>query len=436
MSPIDIGLIGIAAILGMIALQVPIGVALGAGSIVGTWAILGLTPALGILRNIPFSFVANWSLTAIPMFLLMSAIANHSGLSASLFRAARLWLRFLPGSLAIASTFACAGLAAASGSSMATAAAMGRLAIPEMVKAGYDKGLAAGVVASAGTLGSLIPPSILIVLYAIFAQVSISQTLIAGVLPGLLTAAVYAVMIMLRATLTPKVAPRLADDDVDPAEKWQALREIWPLPVIIIIIIGGIYSGLVTATEAGAFGVAVSAIIAALQKRLTLKVVIDSLVEACISTGQIFFTAIGAILLTRFLAFAGVPAFLAHFAAPFVHEPLMLVLGASVIFLILGMFLDPLGLMLLSLPILLPLFEASGANLIWFGIIVVKFLEIGLVTPPVGFNVYIIKSVVGDTMSLETIFRGVMWFVLCELIVVGLLVAFPGIALFLPSLMR
>ncbi|MEQ9046965.1 MAG: TRAP transporter large permease subunit, partial [Sneathiellaceae bacterium] len=189
MSSLQIGLLGVVAILALIAMRVPIGVALGVGSFAGIWAIRGFDPALGTLRSLPFEFVSHWSLSAIPMFLLMSAVASQSGISKSLYRAARLWLNFMPGGLAVSTTFASAGMAAASGSSMATAAAMGRLAIPEMLRFKYDKGLAAGVVASAGTLGSLIPPSILIVLYAIFAEVSISQMLIAGVLPGILTAA-------------------------------------------------------------------------------------------------------------------------------------------------------------------------------------------------------------------------------------------------------
>lgn len=435
MSSLQIGLLGVAAILILIAMRVPIGVALGVGSFAGIWAIRGIDPALGTLRSLPFEFVAHWSLSAIPMFLLMSAVAGQSGISKSLYRAARLWLNFMPGGLAVSTTFASAGMAAASGSSMATAAAMGRLAIPEMLRFKYDKGLAAGVVASAGTLGSLIPPSILIVLYAIFAEVSISQMLIAGVLPGILTAAIYVIMIVTRCSITPSLAPKI-EEHHDSAEKWRALAEVWPLPVLILIVIGGIYSGIATATEAGAFGAAAAFVIAIFQRRLTWKVARDSVVEACVSTGLVFFTAIGAILLTRFLAFAGVPIYMGTLAEPIADQFILLVIGASIVFIILGMFLDPLGVMLLSLPIMLPLFEGVGADMIWFGIIVIKFLEIGLVTPPVGFNVYVIKSVVGDQIPLETIFKGVGWFIVCELIVVALLVIFPDIVLFLPSLMQ
>ena len=433
MSDLGICAVGIAGIFLMIGLRMPIGIALGLGSFVGVWAIRGLAPAIGMLRGLPFDFVANWSLSAIPMFLLMSAVASASGLSQSLFRAARLWLRFLPGGLAVASTFACAGMAAASGSSMATAAAMGSLAVPEMLRAGYDKGLATGVVASAGTLGSLIPPSILIVLYAILARVSISQVLVAGVMPGILTAAVYTAMIVIRVKLNPRLAPPV-HEDVDPREKWNALVQVWPLPLLVLIIIGGIYSGIVTATQAGAFGAAATFLIAAVQRRLTWAVIREGFVETCVSTGTIFFTAIGAMLLTRFIAFAGLPSFLTMAAEPIAHQFILLVIAASVVFLILGMFLDPLGVMLISLPVMVPIFESVKADMVWFGIIVVKFLEIGLISPPVGFNVYVIASRVD--VPLETIFRGVMWFILCELFVVALLVAFPSIALFLPSLMH
>ncbi|MEQ9046657.1 MAG: TRAP transporter large permease subunit, partial [Sneathiellaceae bacterium] len=248
-------------------------------------------------------------------------------------------------------------------------------------------------------------------------------------------AAIYVIMIVIRCSITPSLAPKI-EEKHDRAEKWRALAEVWPLPVLILIVIGGIYSGIATATEAGAFGAAAAFLIAFFQRRMSWKVARDSLVEACVSTGLVFFTAIGAILLTRFMAFAGVPFFMADLAAPISDQFILLVIGASIVFIILGMFLDPLGVLLLSLPIMLPLFEGVGADMIWFGIIVIKFLEIGLVTPPVGFNVYVIKSVVGDQIPLETIFKGVGWFIVCELVVVALLVIFPDIVLFLPSLMQ
>lgn len=437
MTPLALGFWSIGAVLLLIAVRLPIGAVLGVIAILGIAQLRDMDVALGMLGGTPFEFAANWTLSAIPMFLLMGSIAHHSGISQALFRAARLWFSGLPGGLAVATNLACAAFAAASGSSVATAAAMGRLAIPEMLRQGYDKGLATGVVASAGTLGSLIPPSILFVLYGVFAEVSIVKLLIAGVLPGLLTAAVYTAMILLRCHFKPELAPR-----IDPAElaalrreRFPALLQVWPLLVLILGIIGGLYGGIVTPTEAGAGGALLALFIALLQGRMTFAVLFDSLREAIAATARIFFVAIGAVMYSKFLALTGVTTYLGGAIGDWALDPLLLVLAASVLFLVLGMFLDPLGLLLLTLPVLLPMFESLNLDLVWFGVIVVKFLEIGLLTPPVGFNVYVIKSVVGDQIPLETIFRGVGWFLACEVVVVALLVAYPEISLYLPNSM-
>jgi C4-dicarboxylate transporter, DctM subunit len=433
-TSLEIGLWSLPVVVVLLALRMPIGVALGLVSLVGIGIMRGPAVAFGLLKTIPFDFAAHWELSAIPMFLLMGTIAHASGISTALFRAARLWLGGMPGGLAVAANFACAGFAAASGSSVATAAAMGRIAIPEMLAAGYDKALATGVVASAGTLGSLIPPSILFVLYGIFAEVSVTRLLIAGVLPGLLTAAVYAAMIVTRATLQPEIAPREPFKGAR-AERWEALLEVWPLLVLILGIIGGLYAGLVTPTEAGAFGAFLAFVIALVQGRMNLSVLSSAVVEAVASTTRIFFVAVGAVMLTKFLALTGVPRFMAASIGDWATDPTLLVIATALIYLVLGMFLDPLGLLLVTLPFLLPMFEALHLDMIWFGVLVVKFLEIGLLTPPVGFNVYVIKSVVGDLVELETIFKGAFWFLGCEVIVVFLLVAFPEISLYLPSTM-
>ncbi len=429
-----IGLLGIGAILVLIVLRFPVGLALGGTALSGLFLLLGTTPTLGLVGALPYAFSARWELSAIPMFLLMGTISFYSGMTASLFQAARLWLGFLPGGLAVASNFACAGFAAASGSSVATAAAMGRIAIPEMLKQGYDRGLATGTVAAAGTLGSLIPPSILFVLYGVFAEVSITKLLIAGVFPGLLTATVYGAMIITRCKLNPNLAPRV-DVEVDRAERYKALGAVWPLLVLILGIIGGLYGGIVTPTEAGAFGAFLAFVIGFLQGRMNLTVIWSSVLEAVTSTARIFFVAVGAVMLTKFLALTGMPVYLGQLIGDWALDPLLLVIGASLIYLLLGMFLDPLGILLITLPVLLPMFEALQLDLIWFGVLVVKYLEIGLLTPPVGFNVYVIKSVVGKSIELETIFKGVTWFLFCELIVVALLIAFPQISIYLPNTM-
>ena len=437
MTALEIGFWSFGAILLLIAVRIPIGVALGGIAFLGITQLRDVDVAFALIGDTPFEFAAHYSLSAIPMFLLMGSVAHHSGISHSLFRAARLWFSGLPGGLAVATNLACAAFAAASGSSVATAAAMGRIAIPEMLKQGYEKGLATGVVASAGTLGSLIPPSILFVLYGIFAEVSIVKLLIAGVFPGLLTAAIYTIMIIARCKLNPSLAP-----PIDPAEiaalrpeRMRALLQVWPLVALIVGIIGGLYAGIVTPTEAGAGGAVLAFVISGIQGRLNYQVFRDSLIEAISATARIFFVAVGAVMYTKFLALTGMPTFLGNVIGDWALDPILLVVAASILYLILGMFLDPLGLLLLTLPILLPMFEGLNLDLIWFGVLVVKFLEIGLLTPPVGFNVYVIKSVVGDTIPLETIFRGVAWFLACEVVVVVLLVAFPEISLYLPSTM-
>jgi len=434
-SPVALGAWSLAAILILLALRVPIGVVLGAVSVFGIWELRGLDVALGMLKSIPYEFLANWSLSAIPMFILMGAVANHTGISGALFRAARLWLARLPGGLAVATNFACAGFAAASGSSVATAAAMGSIAIPEMLKAGYDKSLATGTVAAAGTLGALIPPSIAFVLYGIFAEVSITRLLIAGILPGLLTAAVYAVMIVARCMVNPKLAPRI-DDGASKAEKWRALLGIWPALALVLGIIGGLLSGLVTPTEAGALGAVLAYAIAFVQRRLGWQAFKGSLLESLSSTSRLLFVGVGAIMLTKFMALSGLPFYIADVMSEWAVNPLLLVIGTSLLYLVLGMFLDPLGTLLITLPIILPLFSKLGLDLVWLGVLVVKYLEIGLLTPPVGFNVYVIKTVVGDAVSLETIFKGVGWFLVCEVVIMVLLIAFPQISLVLPNMMN
>jgi len=433
-SQVDLGLISLGAALTLLALRVPIGVALGGISILGIWYLRGLDVALGMLRSAPYDFMANWELSAIPMFILMGAVAHHSGISSSLFTAARLWFGRLPGGLAVATNFACAGFAAASGSSVASAAAMGKIAIPEMLRAGYAPSLATGTVAAAGTLAALIPPSILFVLYGIFAQASVTKLLIAGILPGLLTAAVYAIMLVGRCLIFPEIAPR-TDIEISAVERWRSLLDIWPIVFLILGVIGGLLFGLVTPTEAGAYGAFLAYVIAFAQGRLTWSVFRSSVVEAVTSTSRLLFVAVGAILLTKYLALSGMPFYLANLMGSWALSPVLLVLGASIIYLILGMFLDPLGILLITLPVFVPMFEKLGLDLIWFGVIVVKYLEIGLLTPPVGFNVYVIKTVVGDEISLETIFKGVGWFLGCEVVIMALIIFFPQISLYLPSLM-
>lgn len=439
MDGLTLSLVCFAGMLFLIAIRTPIGVALGVVSFLGFWELKNFNVAIGQLREVPYYFAANWDLSAIPMFLLMGSIVYVSGIATSLFKAARLWLSALPGGLAVAANIASAGFAAGCGSSVAAAAAMGRLAIPEMLKAGYEKGLATGVVASAGTIAALIPPSILMVLYGIFAETSIVDLLIAGIIPGLLTAGVYTAMILIRCKINPELAPRIHEDksaEEIRRERWQSLGEIWPLFILVFGIIGGLYGGVVTPTEAGAAGSALALLIAVVQRRMTWTKLWEAVRDAILTTSQIFFVGMGALMFTRLLSFTGASNMLAQLIAPLGLDPVLVILAISVIYLILGMFLDPIGIMLITMPVFIPLLNAMNLDLVWFGVLVVKFIEIGMLTPPLGFNVFVVKGVVGNEIPLATIFRGVGWFLLCDLVVVILMVTFPQLSLFLPTLMN
>ncbi|MCY6383749.1 TRAP transporter large permease [Hoeflea prorocentri] len=434
MSNLVIGFTGLGIGLLLMVFRVQIGVALGLISFFGIAAILNMKAAWGIVTAVPYSFVGDWNLSAVPMFLLMGYVASSAGLTAGLFRFMRLLLSRLPGGLGVASVGACALFAAASGSSVATSSAMARIATPEMLKYKYEPGLASGVIAASGTLGSLIPPSILLVLYGYFAEVSIAKLFVAGFLPGILSAALYMGMIVARASSNPELAPPLKEHP-HMREIFEALREVWPLPVLIGGVLAGIFIGVFTPTEAGAVGAFLAFLIAALRGSLSMAVAQEAMMRTLSGTAGIFIVVIGTVLLTRFVALAGVPTYLAELMLSISHNPLIIILVIAGMYVLLGMFVDSIGLLLLTLPIILPVVNEAGMDLIWFGIIVIKLLEIGLVTPPVGLNVYVIKGALGNLVSLQAIFRGIWWFILMDIAAFALIVAFPQISLFLPSLM-
>lgn len=434
MDRVEFGLVGIGALLLLLLLRVPIGVALGLVAFVGVSVVLNPNVAFGLLGNVPFDFIGDWSLSAVPMFIFMGYVATEMKLTATLFSAMRVFLAGLPGSLAVASVSACALFAAASGSSVATSASMSRISVPEMLRLGYQPALASGTVAAAGTLGSLIPPSILMVLYGIFAEVSIRQLFAAGVLPGLLTAAMFMAMIMIRVKITPSLAPDMPDRP-GLRERFGALRGIWPLPLLVFGVLGGIYVGVFTPTEAGAVGAMMALAIALGQRNFTWARFWRAATATATATASIFIIAVGAGLFARFMAFTGVPAYMSGLLIGGGQSDILLIIQIAILLIILGMFVDSIGIMLLTLPILLPILKEAEVDLIWFGIIVIKLLEIGLITPPVGLNVFVMKSSLGRLVTLPQIFRGVTWFIVVDLMVLALLISFPWISLWLPSLM-
>jgi tripartite ATP-independent transporter DctM subunit len=438
MDALTLSLVSLGAMLVLIALRVPIGIAMGAVAFFGFWYLRNLNVALSALSDTPFVFAASWDLSAIPMFLLMGSIAGNAGIGSALFRAAYAWFGALPGGLAVATNWACAGFGAASGSSVAAAAVMARLAVPEMLKNRYDKGLATGVCASGGTLDALIPPSILFVIYGVFAEVSVPKLLIAGIIPGVLTAVVYMSMIMIRCWLDPRLAPPIefADRTALWRERWGSLAGIWPILVLIMGVIGGLYAGIVTPTEGGAVGAFLAAIIGLAQRKLTLAGFVDALKDAIATTAQLFFVGIGAILFTRFLALSGASEMFKDSIGQWALDPLLLVAAASIVYIILGTFMDPLGMILLTIPVFVPMFAALNLDLVWLGVLVVKYIGISLLTPPVGFNIYVVASATDNSIPLRTIYRGCYWFLGCEVVIMALLIAFPQLSLFLPSLMN
>lgn len=433
MDSLLVGTIGVFAMLGLLMIRVPIGVSLATVSIVGIWAIRGERPAIGALGSVPYDFSASWTLSAVPMFLLMGTFAQNSGMAVTIFRAARVLIGFIPGGLAIATNFAAAGFAAVSGSTLATTAAMGRLALPEMLRHNYDKALATSTVAAAGTLGALIPPSVAFVLYGWYAEQSVGKLLLAGIIPGLLTAAVYCTMIFVRVRRNPDLAP-MPDEPFSRREKLRAVVDIWPFPVIILFVVVGIYTGTTTPTEAGAAAAVVTLLVALVRGQMTARIFVQSLIDAAKTTATLFFIVIGTVIFTKFLALSGVPRFIAGYIEAAAVDPLLVMLAMCALLLLLGMFLEGIGVMLVSLPILLPIAESVGYDLIWFGVIVVKFIEIGLLTPPVGLNAFVVKSVVGDRVPLGTIFKGLTWFLMAEIVIMILIIGFPGLSLFIPNL--
>ncbi|MCO6381765.1 TRAP transporter large permease [Oceanicola sp. 502str15] len=428
-----IGFIGLAALFVMIAVRVPIGIALITASFGGIWALIGLPAATSTLKIAPYGFAANWQLSSVPMFLFMGFLCYHAGITHGLFNAARVWLVRLPGGLAIASVFGSAGFAAITGSSVACAAAMGRIAVPEMLRSNYSPSLATGTVAAAGTVGALIPPSIIFIIFGILAEQPIGKLFLGGAMAGLLTVLSYMLVIVIWVLLKPSAAPRLTEQYTI-RDRVRTLPSILPAIVLAGAVFGGLFTGLFTPTEAGAVGSGISILVALFMRTLTWVNFRKSLVESFTTSATLFIIAIGANMLTRFVSLSGADEGIAAFVIQISGDPMLLLAFIALIYLVLGMFLDPTGAMLLTLPILIPVAANAGFDMIWFGVIIVKLLEIGMITPPVGLNVFVIKSVLGEGVTLGTIFKGVVYFLIADAIVLLLLIAFPDIVLLLPEM--
>lgn len=439
---LEIGFGGLAVLILLMMLRLPIAIAMGVVSFGGIAMMYGVNTALGILTSGPYEFTASWSLSSIPMFVFMGYVCYYAGVTEDLFRVVDRAFRRFNGGLGVASIGGAAAFSAVSGSSLATAAAMGRIAIPEMVKNGYKPGFAGAIVAAGGTLGTMIPPSIIMIIYGIFTETSIGKLFIAGIIPGILTAIMYSLTINIRIRMNPDLvdenyAKRNAPDGVDPTapEKKASILGIWPIVVLFVSIMGGLFAGLFSAAEAGAVGAFVALLIAWSRREFNFTAFGNSVRATLQTTASIFLIGIGAILFTRFLALSGVSEYLTAVIISLAGDPIMFIIGVSILYLVLGMFIDPIGIMLLTLPLLYPILLDMQVDMVWMGIIVVKLLELGLITPPVGMNLFVIKSTMPDT-PLEQIVRQVIWFVMADLVMLAILISFPSISTLLPSLLK
>jgi C4-dicarboxylate transporter DctM subunit len=444
MDPITLASCSAVFLIVLFLLRVPIAVALLLTGFIGLTVMtgwignqyslsLGIKRALGFLGSDPYSFVTSFTLIAVPMFLLMGNFAFYAKATTEGFETARIWFARVPGALALATIAGCALFAAMSGSSLANAAAMGKIAVPEMLRARYDKGLASAVVAAGGTLGALIPPSILIVIYGIFTEQSIGRLLIAGLPAGLLTAGLYMAMIYVRAKINPDLAPQL-ETRYTWGEKVKSLSGTGQFILLFFIVMGSIYTGLATPTEASAVGAAGMLAIGLSRRKLDRQLIRSSIVDTLRQSSSIFAIAIGAKVFVAFIAYTQVSTVFADWVGDLGLPPLLLMVVLSVLYVVLGMFMDPLGIMLLTLPVVVPVITAAGYDLIWFGVIMVKYLEIGMITPPVGLNVFVLKASIGNAVSLEKIFRGIGWFLLMDVVTLSILIYFPGIIMWLPNM--
>lgn len=426
---VTVGIGGVIILVLLLVARVPVALALMAVAFGGIAFLIGIAPAFGVVMNTPYSFVASWTLSAVPMFLLMGFVAYHSGLTTGLFEAAKIFLRKIPGGLAISAVFACSGFAAVCGSSLACAAAMGRIAIPEMVSAGYRPSVACGSIAAGGTIGALIPPSILMIIYGIIAETSVTQVFIGGISIGLLTAFSYVAVVLIISWLRPDLIPRHVADKEE--SSLRTLIGIWPTLALIVVVFGGLFSGFFSATEAGAIGALGAVILGLITGGLTRKAVQQSLLETVLTTSSLFIIAVGAAMFTRFLGISGLSGLInSVFAgADLSYWELMLII--VLVYLILGTFMEPFGAMLVTLPVFLPILKAEGISLVWFGVLVVKMLEIGMITPPFGLNVFVIRNVASQYATTVQIFKGVVPFFFADLVVVFLAIAFPQLVLML-----
>jgi tripartite ATP-independent transporter DctM subunit len=429
-EPISIGVLSLVALTLFLASGVRIAFATAMCGFFGLWILRGYDPAASLSAQTILGHVTNYNLLVLPLFIMMGFFAYYANITRDIYWAARQWLGHLPGGLAVATVIGCAGFAAACGASTASAAVMGRVALPELKRYGYDDKVSTGCVAAGGTMAIMIPPSVLMVIYGFIAEESIGALLLAGILPGLLQAASYVVMLLIRFKLNPSLGQPVKG--ITWSERLVSLKGIWGMIVIILLVMGSMYTGLATPTEAAGIG-AIGALAMAVP-RFTFKEFSASMIETVRTTALIFAIVAGVLIFVHFLGFTGTPGAIAKGIANLDVSPMLVLIGILVLYLVLGMFIDGIGMVLLTVPIILPTIKSLGIDPIVFGILVVRMVEIGLMTPPVGLNVYVLKGV-AKNVSMGDIFRGCGWFVAVDIINIAILLAFPQIITVIPNSM-
>jgi len=432
MEPITIGFITAGIFLILLVLGMQVAFAGAAAGFLGLWMLKDFGVAAEVVGVLTHALGTSYGLSVIPLFILMGYFAYYAGLTRDIYTTARAWVGHLPGGLAIATTFGCAAFGAASGASTAAAAVFGKIAVPEMDRYGYDRRLSVGVVAASGTLAALIPPSALIIVYAILAEQSVGKLLIAGIIPGIISAIIYALMIYTRVRLNPRLGRPFPPTPFK--ERLISLRGVAAIPVIFIIVIGGLYIGIFTPTEAGAAGAFSALLVCLVTRRFTWSNFKESLLETGRTTVMIFLIIVGVLIFMRVLALSGATIAFIKFCSALAVPRLVILIGLLSLYVVLGMFLTATSMLILTCPLIVPVVMALGYDPIWFGIIAIKMCEICLITPPIGLNVYVVRSVVPDT-PVEEIFRGCMPFFFMDVLTVAVLIAFPQIITFLPGLM-
>ncbi len=424
-----VGLIGVAALLLLVFAGVRVYIAAAVVGLLGLVALIGWDAGAGIAGTIPHSKATTYTLSVLPMFILIGFLAFHAGITEALFDAARKWVGWVPGGLAVATVFATAGFAAVSGASTATAAVFARVAIPDMLKSGYSRRLAAGVVAAGGTLASLIPPSAILVIYAIIVEESVGRLLLAGFIPGVVSAVIYALLIIGQCVLRPELGRPVTGFTW--GQRLRSLPGTTPIVIVVVIIITAIYGGWATPTEAGALGAFVVFLLA-LQRGMRWTTLRQALMETAKLTVMIFSLIWGVLLFVRFLGFAGLPVAFTEWVVSLPLPPVVIMICILLAYAVLGMFMDAIGMLLLTLPIVHPAVMALGYDPIWFGIIVVKMAEICLITPPIGLNCFVVAGVRPD-IGVGEVFRGIVPFFVADVATVALFLTFPEIVTWLPE---